>query len=480
MLQLAYPLAPSRRRHFILGVVLLLIAYTASGQQFPGFSMQLHDGGLFQPARMGLSEDRIDLRFRNQWLGMDQRYTPMSFFALGDLTQTLRLKADRIGLGFGMLGDRAFIQRSFFGHLHFAYHLIQREDLGISAGIMAGLLSQSMDFSDTRLYDPFDLAVLDGRSSATGFSGGFGLHLQHRRPNGDRVEADLVLPQLFNSNLQFAEGLRYNPVPHLQLGGGYRLHADLPIQLEPRMLWRALLIDGAWHSTLDLGLRAFLLDERYWAGLGFRVPGGAFHLALGAKLNEKIQFDALMETQSQLGFSFELGFSYRLGARSPEKEDVAEAPAPAPAVQKALRDSLLNAFEQNRQQAIRSLRSAYEQVQELGPRLNRLEGLLIAVAPPSTPLEDRRLVVEEVGRRMENLIPELNQLGQAARQAEIALAEADTAYERLREMGDRLQGAGGQLRLLRRTSRQSIKRTTRMLDQYDEIAERLEELDAGE
>ncbi len=448
-------------------------------QQYPGFSQQLYDAELFQPARVGLDGDYAGVRYRDQWTGMDKRYSPVTFLAGADLSQTFNLTEKRIGLGFEMMGDRIFIQHSFFFHASFAYKLIETRDLTLSSGILAGWLNQRMDYDDTRIGDPFDLAVLEGRPSASGFSGGLGLHLRSRSRRGHLFQADLVMPQLFNSNLNFAGGSRYNPVPHLQIGLGYKLAGAQVVQLEPRLLLRGILADGSFQSTLDLGLRGFFLDSRYWAGMGVRLQGEAFHLAFGMAILEDFDLSVLMESQAQLGFSFELGIVYRLTDPPEAAMDLPQTgplPPTTPDAPERTVGQLQEDFRTHYRQALVELENMLTLENALEPRLQRLENFYKLATSRYTTIDDRLLLARELENNMVDVQDDLASLRESMETAEEERLQAETVYDQARETQIDLPEARTRLRSLKKATRVSSRRARKILKGFADLEPKVRQL----
>ncbi|MBK6904930.1 MAG: PorP/SprF family type IX secretion system membrane protein [Saprospirales bacterium] len=291
---------------------LLAAVLPLSAQQVPlvtGFGFQTQ---LANPAEKGTHNSPITLWYRKQWasFGAD---SPTTYNLDADLSRLFG-EESRVGVGLRLMSDQAHIVKRTNVNLDFAYHLISTESLLLSAGVTAGLLNQRMDFGDTRVNEPADLTLFQAAESKMRFDGGPSIFLRVGSTGGSHLKAGASLPQLFTSDLDYLSGRIFGLQPHLQGYASYMLQTG-SVGIEPIVFARTMFGDFDCKCTnIDLLLRAHLLDGGLWVGGGYRVGSGSLTGGLGVSLlDQKIQINALVESLTDFGLSYEGGLTFALG-----------------------------------------------------------------------------------------------------------------------------------------------------------------------
>ena len=296
------------QRFIYLIIGLVLLSNVAFGQQEPVFSQYLYEARFFNPAQM--KDGFIGLNYKRQYMDLDARYAPTSYFAIADVSSLLNLSDKNIGLGVKFTGSQSHLLQRNDISVSFAYHLIRGSSQQLSAGINAGFLMQRFDFVDSRINDPFDLELLDGQPNASVFNGGFGLAYHFNPADEHHFFVDVSAPQLFSSDLNFDSDLIWDLVPHLLVRASYR-YAGSVVGVEPIVLYRDLIGEQKLKAgNLELGLRVLLLDNRIWFAGGSRLDTESFHGSFGATVYAGLGVFANFEANSLFGNGFEGGIIY--------------------------------------------------------------------------------------------------------------------------------------------------------------------------
>jgi len=318
-----------------LTIGLLALVPSLPAQQVPlvtGFGFQTQ---LANPAEKGTHDSPVTLWFRKQWASFGED-SPTTFNLDADLSGLLGLQEKRIGLGLRLISDRAHIVKRNNVNLDFAYHLVNTGYFFLSAGVSAGFLNQRMDFGEPRLNDPADLTLFEAAESRMRFDGGPSLFARVGDPEGSFWKAGVALPQLFTSDLDYGEGRIFGLQPHLLAYAGY-MWQTASVAVEPVVMARMMFGDyDCKCANVDVMLRGHFLDGLFWVGGGYRL-GGSVSGGFGVNLLErKIQINALVESLSEYGLSYEGGVTYAFGG----EPSAGPSAGPAPKMPLEVRETL--------------------------------------------------------------------------------------------------------------------------------------------
>lgn len=292
-------------------------------QQAPLFNGHLYTPEMFNPARLG--DGFIGLTYRHQWMELDKRYAPVSIGLNADLSSLLHLSEKRIGLGVSLLSDKVHLMQRYNAGIGFAYRLVNEEKHRLTAGLQAGIASQRFDFQDAGLYDPSDRALFLEQQNKIAFDGGPGIYYAFMASEQHRLAIDVSAPQLFSSDLNYAQGAIWNLQPQLMTRLSYRFQSDA-FGIEPILAYRELLGEKKLKAgNLELALRANFLNNRVWVGGGARLDAETFHVTIGVRPATKLQVMGAMELNTVFGNTLEFGALYNFEESvAPPRENLSD------------------------------------------------------------------------------------------------------------------------------------------------------------
>ena len=306
------------KKFYVYTFLILLNTFSTNllAQQIPTFNNQLYAPVYFNPARLG--DGFIGINYRQQWSDLSSDLAPTSFLFISDLSSLTKLNQHRVGLGLSFLSDKAHILHKNLINLNFAYHLIDASDKRLSLGISVGWLSQKLNFGDSRIADPFDLAIFSGEHTKSVFEGGLGLSLQLFPSEKHLFNLDISLPQLYNSELNFDNNSMLELNPHLVSRISYMYNGGT-VGFEPILMYREAIGGKKLKAAnLEAGLRILFLDKQFWIGTGMRLETETIQLNIGANL-EGLQIFGSYEIGAPLGNTIEVGGLYTFGKSPKEK-----------------------------------------------------------------------------------------------------------------------------------------------------------------
>ncbi|MEM8584982.1 MAG: PorP/SprF family type IX secretion system membrane protein [Bacteroidota bacterium] len=284
-----------------------LFSSPLQAQQLPNFVNQFHQPGIYNPAR--LHDGTISALYRRQWLDLPTEEAPVSYFVHADLSQLLKLGDKRIGLGLQFIGDQAFVINTNRIGANFAYHIINEPNRRLSAGIQVGFLSQSLEFGEARVNNPFDLELLSGSFSNGSFDGGPGIHYFQQFASGTQLELDLSALQLYSDRVDQDNGSSFDLQRHLMVRAAIKFPVGDNAAIEPVAQFRQGIDEFSLKSDqFDLGLRAHFLD-RFVVGLGTRLAKdvSVFNLSFAVDVGGPVGVMGAYETNPIFGGTYEAG-----------------------------------------------------------------------------------------------------------------------------------------------------------------------------
>ncbi len=305
----------------IFGLSLLAFGNMVA-QQTPylhSFSLNPH---LFNPAAQGLDGGGVGIAYRSEFSDLDLADDrPTTYLLNADFSPLIN---DRIGLGILLMADQVgVIERQHFAGM-FGYHLIPSDnEVRFSLGVIAGGMVQKFDFGERRVNDPNDLLLLTGSPSQTKFDGGVGASGGYTLADGSELHFDLLLPQLFTSDIDFQNEAStatgsYDVLPHVLASLGFRYQGE-GFAIDPTIVYRESM--GGKNqkaANFDFNLIGhFLENDLLTAGAGIRTDKGGLHFMLGVKPLDNLQVLGAFDLHSELGNSFEINLNYTFGKKDP-------------------------------------------------------------------------------------------------------------------------------------------------------------------
>ena len=251
------------------GLILLLIAFhlrPSFAQQDPQITHYMFNPVFFNPAFSGSEgTTRITALHRTQWLG----YQPTFDEGGAPSTQLLTFSTPLIGMNSGIGG---YVSNDRLGPLNNleiqgSYAYFKKFGTGmLSAGVKAGLYSQTIDFARYRAINPNDpLINTKGKESQVKPDLGFGARYQT-----EKYYAGISVNHLLGSSFDFGLNQRAKLEPTLYLTGGYFYEVNFDVKIQMMTL-----IKSDFNKTaIEFGGIAYLKDTM-WGGLSFRESEAA-------------------------------------------------------------------------------------------------------------------------------------------------------------------------------------------------------------
>ncbi len=293
--------------------LLLAVVWTneVCAQQIPVFNQYQYSPEFYNPAALG--KGFIGFQYRSQFSSLKNDLSPQTFALNTDLSSILNLSEKNIALGLSLQSDQVHLLKRLKGKLSFAYHLLNDQRHCLSAGIEAGLFSQRLNLSETLISNPTDLVIYDGEYQKSIFNGGLGIHYHYTTKSEQVLNINVVVPQLFTSDLIYDENREFGINTHLIAAASYRFPIGT-VGLEPHLLYQNIFSGGlSQKGSLDLSLRAHFLDDRFWLGGGTRLGATAYQASFGVKVTDRFDLQASLETHDIFGSTWELQVTYTLG-----------------------------------------------------------------------------------------------------------------------------------------------------------------------
>ncbi len=290
-----------------------------SAQQTPELGHYAFYPDWFNPASVGADKvTAVNLAYRQQWLGIDQapNVQHVSF-------ETALFDKQRNGLGFFILNENVHISRRTQLVGQYAFHILPEGAHRLSLGLYAGLISQGLDFTDTKISSFDDLTLYDNKQTQSHFDAGAGFYYS--------FISDFTIVKLNLSTTQLPGMVKfkandYDLETHFRAGLSWRIMLGSGFHLEPVVSYtdrlRSPAFDEGQASAL---LRLHLMDEAFWIGGGLRTGNSAYLGAFGFRMGQEnnLALSGIYEIptgQSALAKpSFEVALGVSFGSKKTKK-----------------------------------------------------------------------------------------------------------------------------------------------------------------
>ncbi len=241
--------------------LLLVFSIKTEAQNYTHYNLYSQNNYLYNPASTG--ENPWLTAFLNthlQWVGFDGAPRVNTFGIHSPVNKNM-------GLGLNVSQSSYSIINNLDAKLSYSYRLKFAKDNFLSFGISAGVINNSVAFSDAANYDASDNNQVDSDFKKTGFAAGAGILY-----NFKNMELQVSLPQLYqleNTNLYTVASVAFDFLPEdptwdFKPSVMMKVHENSPAQFDINMT-------GMWNKTV-------------WANLALRTNNS---FVVGAGLNYK-------------------------------------------------------------------------------------------------------------------------------------------------------------------------------------------------
>ncbi len=294
-------------KKLILLIGLGLMATFTQAQQIPLYSNYFFTPYIYNPALSGSSGvTEATILHRRQWTGIQGSPETSALGVNGSLND------GRVGWSVYGFSDKTDILNRIGVYGNYAYHVQLSDDIGLSGGLGAGYINQSIDQSGVRARDAGDIFTVVAPNRGT-FDINLGLSLNVRD-----FTLGFAAPQLLSQNVVYATNpsdINYNLIRHYVASAQYdfKFAGDKQV-LSPIVMVRAA---EAVPFQIDAGLLYNMVEYGY-VGAMFRSNYGVT-ANIGLNLSESLTlgyaYDFSTNTYaSNFGTSHEFMLTYRFGS----------------------------------------------------------------------------------------------------------------------------------------------------------------------
>jgi type IX secretion system PorP/SprF family membrane protein len=289
-------------KKFYILFTLFFLSSNVNGQQDMAFSMYMFNPTVVNPATVGY-QDRAQMSgiFRYQWVGIEG--APRS----GNLSFHSPLGNKNMALGANIKYDKLGLINNVGLDINYAYRIRLTEETRLSLGLMASIFNLSDGRSNAAVVDP------EGLSNISTFIPNFGAGaylFSKRYFVGASVPHFLKLKYKNDVDSGGANPLsrQYN---HYFFSAGYVFGKEDGMKIKPQAFYK---FSDNSNPNLDLNLN-FLLQERFWLGVGFRFGGDVLSDDRGINYNffngEAIVgiFKMLVNQNLEVGYAYDYHLS---------------------------------------------------------------------------------------------------------------------------------------------------------------------------
>jgi type IX secretion system PorP/SprF family membrane protein len=265
------------KKTIVTGIMLLLLAMGAKGQQVPLYTQYMFNKVIYNPAVAGIDKYfQIRSNHRFQWVGMTD----------APLTNALSFFGPHRTMPMGYGG---YIYHDITGPTSrtsltgvYAYNIQVMPGIRLSMGLSAGVMQYRVDGTQITLKDPSDLALQGEVHTSWVPDANIGLYLYH-----DDFWVGASTAQLINTKLKLYEpGTGINKLKtHFFLTGGYIWEINPDWKLEPSAMLKGT---APRAIQFDITTRVIWLDM-VWLGLSYRT-NDAMSVLLGYSYENRIYF----------------------------------------------------------------------------------------------------------------------------------------------------------------------------------------------
>lgn len=249
-------------KNIFLAAALSCIAFFASAQQDPMYSMYMFNGLAINPAYAGSRErPAVTALYRHQWTGLEG--APKTAI----LTAHAPLLNNKIALGGSLCSDNISIFNTITLNFDYAYRIHFKKRGKLSIGMNVTLNNYRARWQDLTLSDAVDPAFLSSDNSVTSPNFGAGIYYYT-----EKFYAGLSVPHFLNmslsNNFEY-EGtdLTARQWKHYFYTMGAVFNIGKSVKIKPSLLFKYVK-NAPFEADINVG---FLFKEALWLGAGYRT-----------------------------------------------------------------------------------------------------------------------------------------------------------------------------------------------------------------
>jgi type IX secretion system PorP/SprF family membrane protein len=280
-------------------VTLLLVAYSASAQQDPAYSMFMYNGLTVNPAMAGSAGPfSATALYRKQWIGVEGAPETQTLNVEGTL-RSRKVPAPmgrKVGLGLSIVNDQIGVTKNLSVNGQYAYHMQMRKGT-LSMGLQAGFNNYKANYAAvvTSKQNTPDNSFAENSSSMI-FNFGAGLYY-----SAEKFYAGFSIPHILNQKLDGTivyDGTHSRQFRHYYLTGGYVFDAGLKFKIKPAVMLKVA--EGA-PLQLDVSTTVWYYSK-VGLGVSYRTKDsctGILQVQLSPNLRFGYAYDFLITSMSR-------------------------------------------------------------------------------------------------------------------------------------------------------------------------------------
>ncbi len=274
---------------FVKVSVVVLLAFTASGQQDPMLTQYMFNGLYLNPAYAGSHEYwSSTLSYRSQWVGATFDGAPQTVIAAVDGP----VRGKNIGLGFIASHDRIGVTRTTTFMADYAYQIKLNDKSKLALGLNAGVAQYSSNLTEVLVWDEGDEIYANNQNKVLPRIG-FGMYYFSKRYYiGASIPTLLAYEDGNDFSMDLSRGTFLSR--HYLFTAGIVLDVSENVKFKPSVLLkytRNAPVEG------DLNFSAVFRDM-FWIGATYRT-GDAAAILLEYRSNNFFR----------IGYSYDITFS---------------------------------------------------------------------------------------------------------------------------------------------------------------------------
>lgn len=256
-------------------LLLVLMAFSASGQQDPMFTKYMFNSLVFNPAYAGAKDHfSATLLHRDQWWGIDGAPKTQSF------TIHSPLESDKVGLGLSVIRDEIGPTNTINAMASYAYRIPLGQGK-LALGLQAGAMNYRVDMNELTIQNQADLVFMPGMNPNMWIPNvGAGVH--YYVPNKFYIGASA--PHLLQMTLRDGQDIgnvMAQQFRHYYLFAGGAIRLNSLMVFKPSMLIKNVGLFGEFKpeedpyktigapTEFDVDL-SLLMYDALWVGMSFR------------------------------------------------------------------------------------------------------------------------------------------------------------------------------------------------------------------
>ncbi len=254
--------------YILIVLMTALLFQETQAQQDPQYTQYMYNMNVVNPAYAGSKESlSFTALYRNQWSGMDDSPTTITFSAHSPIS-------DKIGLGLSAIKDELGPVKETNVFVDFSYTLQMSSTIKLALGLKAGATFHDVGLSSLDLQDPNDpFFAEDINNTYPNIGAGAFLY-------GDKFYVGVSVPNMLKSVHLDPNGVKFGSETNHYFGtAGYVFDVTENFKLKPSVMVKSAFdapvsfdgnLNALFYDRFELGA-SYRLDDSFSGLVGFQV-----------------------------------------------------------------------------------------------------------------------------------------------------------------------------------------------------------------